>query len=361
MFQKIVLQFCTIYILLSWFPQTSGKIVEFEKNQKMSRRNKLRPLNPDLSLPENRFYPNDVEDVLFKPDTRYEDNDEDNGGPSSEFRPMGYNWRMEQDKFINKRSIDTECLKRKRSIAKNGIDAEKLCEKEKEFFAQLPDVMERLERDLMKTLRKAKLKGVVTGRIKSLASLVGKMEKDGISDPRKITDIVGLRVTLQTTSDINAFKETFLHLYDEHVTEIRCYGTCGPNVGGGDKREKKYWPWKGSGYRRLHFKVNISSLETEAEIQVGTPYMTLWAEWEHAVVYKGPEHIKDKKSVRSYAQELAQYYMMLDNIRDGMIPRCPKDLKRTSARDIFSTRDWKVFGKPVDGCNFWNDLRVNMP
>ena len=102
-------------------------------------------------------------------------------------------------------------------------------------------------------------------------------------------------------------------------------------------------------------------METEAEIQVGTPYMTLWAEWDHAVVYKGPEHIKDKKSVQSYALELAQYYMMLDNIRDGMIPQCPEYLKKTSAHDIFSTHDWEVFGKPADGCNFWNDLRVDMP
>ena len=98
---------------------------------------------------------------------------------------------------------------------------------------------------------------ILAGRIKSLKSLVNKMEKDGISDVRKITDIVGLRATLQTTSDIHVFKETFLHLYDKDVTEIRCYGTCGPNVGNGDKREKKYWPWKGSGYRRLHFKVTL--------------------------------------------------------------------------------------------------------
>ena len=26
---------------------------------------------------------------------RYEDTDDDNGGPSSEFRPMGYEWKME--------------------------------------------------------------------------------------------------------------------------------------------------------------------------------------------------------------------------------------------------------------------------
>ena len=105
----------------------------------------------------------------------------------------------------------------------------------------------------------------------------------------------------------------------------------------------------------------MSNLETEAEIQVGTPYMTLWAEWEHAVIYKGPEHLKYDKKVLSYAQKLAEYYMMLDNIRDGMNVECPNGLKYTHGQDIFTEQEWKVFGQPKNGCNFWNDLRVDMP
>ena len=61
------------------------------------------------------------------------------------------------------------------------------------------------------------------GRIKTLKSLIEKMEKEGIDDVRDITDIIGLRVTLQTVSDIHVFKETFLHLHNDDVTEIRCY------------------------------------------------------------------------------------------------------------------------------------------
>ncbi|XP_028392553.1 uncharacterized protein LOC114517105 [Dendronephthya gigantea] len=292
--------------------------------------------------------------------TNYEDTDEDNGGPSSEFRPMGYDWSKE-DLGYDKRGVDTECLERKRSLAKRDVTPEELCAKEKEFFGKLPKVLKNLQRELRRTLRKADLQGVVTGRIKGLHSLVNKMNGDKVTDVREITDIVGLRVTLQTMSDIRAFKRAFLRRNDERVTEIRCYGTCGPNVGSKDEREKRYWPMRTSGYRRLHFKVNVSSLETEAEIQVGTPYMTLWAEWEHAVVYKGPENLKNEKKVRSYAQKLAGYYMMLDNIRDGMTIKCPEALKSTAGSDVFSADDWKVFGKPKDACNFWNDLRVDMP
>lgn len=102
-------------------------------------------------------------------------------------------------------------------------------------------------------------------------------------------------------------------------------------------------------------------MDTEAEIQVGTPYMTLWAEWEHTIIYKGLEKIKNDKKVLSYAQELAGYYMMLDNIRDKTNPVCPAVLKSASAKEMFSEKDWEIFGKPDNGCNFWNDLRVNIP
>lgn len=96
---------------------------------------------------------------------------------------------------------------------------------------------------------------IFSGRIKSIDSLVAKMEKEEIYDVRQITDVVALRVTLQTMSDVLTFKETFLYLCNDSVSEIRCYGTCGPDVGGGDARETRYWPWRKSGYRRLHFKV----------------------------------------------------------------------------------------------------------
>ena len=84
------------------------------------------------------------------------------------------------------------------------------------------------------------------------------MNKDGVTDVREITDIVGLRVTLQTTTDIKRFRRAFQRLFNRNVTEIRCYGTCGPDVGHKDKRLKIYWPWNKFGYRRLHFKVNVN-------------------------------------------------------------------------------------------------------
>ena len=202
---------------------------------------------------------------------------------------MGYDWSME-DLSYSKRGA--KCLKRKRSFPGIGVTAEELCAKEKDFFAKLPKEMEKLEIKVYETLKKAGIQGVVTGkqtlffhfsgyyagpvaraamkicnhayslviftltgRIKSLQSLINKMNENKITDVRQITDIVALRVTLQTMSDISAFKQAILIRHDEEITEIRCYGTCGPNIGIRDMREKRYWPMRESGYRRLHFKV----------------------------------------------------------------------------------------------------------
>ena len=294
---------------------------------------------------------------------RYEDTDDDNGGPSSEFRPMGYEWKMEDLEYTPERLGELRALQKRTLALQPGKETNKLIKgpEDKNFFAALPGVLKKFEKDLETTLKESHLQGIVTGRIKSMSSLLAKMEKSGVTDYHEITDIVGLRVTLQTMNDIRRFKIAYQNGFDNDIVEIRCYGTCGPAVGNSDPRVKKYWPWKGSGYRRLHFKVKVSELKTDVEIQVGTPYMTIWAEWEHAVVYKGPEDLKNNKKVNSYAERLAGYYAMLDEVRNGMIPKCPRILKKTNAKDLFGQRDWEVFGSPDNACNFWNDLDVDMP
>ena len=294
---------------------------------------------------------------------RYEDTDDDNGGPSSEFRPMGYEWKMEDLEYTPERLDELRALQKRTLALQPGRETNKLIKgpEDEKFFAALPGVLKQFEKELERTLKESHLEGIVTGRIKSMSSLLAKMEQDGVTDYHEITDIVGLRVTLQTMNDIHRFKIAYQNCFDKDIDEIRCYGTCGPAVGNSDPREKKYWPWRGSGYRRLHFKVKVSELNTDVEIQVGTPYMTLWAEWEHAVVYKGPEDLKNNENVKLYAQKLAGYYAMLDDVRNRMDPSCPRILKKTNAKKLFGQHDWKIFGSPRDACNFWNDLQVDMP
>ena len=75
-----------------------------------------------------------------------------------------------------------------------------------------------------------------------MSSLLANMEKFGVTDYHEITDIVGLRITLQTMNDIRRFKIAYQNGFDKDMDEIRCYGKCGPAVGNSDPRVKKYWP-----------------------------------------------------------------------------------------------------------------------
>lgn len=96
------------------------------------------------------------------------------------------------------------------------------------------------------------------------------------------------------------------------------------------------------------------------EIQIGTLYMTLWADWQHAVVYKGPQELP-KNDIKEYVQRPVEYYMMLDNIRNRKNPKCPQILRKTNAKEIFSDQERKTFGYPFNACHIWSDLSVNIP
>ncbi|KAL9951472.1 hypothetical protein ACROYT_G044137 [Oculina patagonica] len=307
----------------------------------------------------------------------YEDTDDDNGGHSAEFKPMGYEWNIKADfqsvlRRLGDLDYTQEQLHKIHTLYKRNpelpLDNRALSSNVMsfiadflKFFKALPEVLKAFETDLERILRKNRINGIVTGRIKGLESLLNKMDREGINDFKAITDIVGCRVTLQTIDDILKFKNAYLRAFNKSVNEIKCYGVCGPSMASSDPRVRNYWPWRGSGYRRLHLKVAVPELETVAEIQIGTPYMTLWAAWEHAVVYKGPAKLQQDSNVVEYTQRLAEYYMMLDNIRDKINPKCPQVLRKTNPKEIFSDKDWKAFGSPFNACHFWNYLRTNMP
>ena len=67
-------------------------------------------------------------------------------------------------------------------------------------------------------------------------------------------------------------------------------------------------------------KVALPEIDTAGEVQMGTPYVTVWTDWERDVVTKGLQ----SKNVKKYAQRLAKYYMMLSDIRNEMLPSCPQ-------------------------------------
>ena len=111
---------------------------------------------------------------------------------------MGYEWNIAELEYGHDMLNKIYSLSKKRSDFPTGIRAIGKKARKVEFDAEfykfykaLPEVLKTLQAHLESVLIDNGIIGVVTGRIKSLSSLSTKMEKDGITDYRKITDIVG--------------------------------------------------------------------------------------------------------------------------------------------------------------------------
>ena len=44
-------------------------------------------------------------------------------------------------------------------------------------------------------------------------------------------------------------------------------------------------------------KVALPDIDTAGKVQMGTPYMTVWTDWERDVVYKGPTEARMSRSM----------------------------------------------------------------
>ena len=160
MFQKCAVRSILCVLLLN-FP-AFAKVLQFEnisgaETGKLTEVKYLR-LKEYKRLIQHDVATNEVIDkspLPSKPRTKYEDNDDDNGGPSSEFRPKGHHWALENRKHNDTPDSHTVLLRNSSDISLSEIN---------QFYTHLPNVMRTLEKSLEKTLQKAKLKGIVTGK-----------------------------------------------------------------------------------------------------------------------------------------------------------------------------------------------------
>ena len=131
----------------------------------------------------------------------------------------------------------------------------------------------------------------VSGRVKSVSSILNKMKKKKIlmeEMEEKIEDIAGIRIICQFVEDIKKVVEIIKGRSDMEVKEERDYIT---NM-------------KDSGYRSYHVIIYypIETLEgakrIQAEIQIRTLGMNFWSTIEHSLQYKYekniPDHIRDR-------------------------------------------------------------------
>nr|WP_297933683.1 GTP pyrophosphokinase family protein [uncultured Blautia sp.] len=133
----------------------------------------------------------------------------------------------------------------------------------------------------------------VSGRVKSINSILEKMQRKNVSWDEleeKIEDIAGIRVICQFYEDIEIVADIIRRRSDMKVLEIKDYLTH----------------TKASGYRSYHMIIayHTETLEGEkeirAEIQIRTLAMNFWATIEHSLQYKYkgnmPPHLTERLS-----------------------------------------------------------------
>ena len=133
----------------------------------------------------------------------------------------------------------------------------------------------------------------VSGRVKSVSSILEKMQRKHISMDRmeeEVEDIAGIRIICQFEEDIETVAALIQNRADMTI-----------------KSEKNYLKhMKQSGYRSLHLIIyyTVETLngprKLQAEIQIRTMAMDFWATIEHSLQYKYkgdmPPHVADRLS-----------------------------------------------------------------
>jgi len=143
---------------------------------------------------------------------------------------------------------------------------------------------------------------LVTGRVKTISSILEKAQKKGISleDVEKIDDIAGIRIICQFVEDIYKVVDIIKKRSDMTV-----------------RKEKDYINnMKKSGYRSYHLIVDYA-VETlkgrkqlQVEIQIRTLAMNFWATIEHSLQYKYKQNMPD--NIRERLTSAAEAVLQLD-------------------------------------------------
>ncbi len=163
---------------------------------------------------------------------------------------------------------------------------------------------------------KAKLEqvtdGDLSGRVKTLESVVKKLKKKNVAKPpytqNNMEDIIGMRLTFNNQKDIL-----------EAAKKIKDNFTV--------TQEEDYITHPKDGYRSYH--LNIKHDGKPAEIQLRTPNQTIWADWMHDTFYDHPNETKarlgeeDFKKAKAYSLAMADYFAKLDR---GELAEMPEGL-----------------------------------
>lgn len=144
----------------------------------------------------------------------------------------------------------------------------------------------------------------VNGRVKSISSILDKMQKKKLSFDditTKIEDIAGIRIICQFVEDIEKVEALIKSRNDMEIKQVKDYITNS----------------KPSGYRSYHMIVYYEvqtlkgSVRIPVEIQIRTLAMNFWATIEHSLQYKYRQNMP--ASIRERLSSAAAAVIQLDN------------------------------------------------
>ena len=201
------------------------------------------------------------------------------------------------------------------------------------FFEPYELAIQELKINLRGIRQQYKTKGLhspiefVSGRIKTITSIIDKLNRLGLSinEIDKVYDIAGIRINCQFVEDIYMVVDLLEKRQDLEIVETRDYIE--------NQRE--------SGYRSYHIHAyyhleTIDGLKkVMVEFQIRTLAMNFWASIEHSLNYKYDDQIPEK--IRERLKQAAEAASWLDSqmseIRDE-ISEAQKTFEQRHAEDI---------------------------
>ena len=160
----------------------------------------------------------------------------------------------------------------------------------------------------------------VTGRLKSLESIVGKMKKKNMKINfenmiENINDIVGVRIVCNDKDDIYPIRNIISKQKDIKILKEKDY----------IKKAKK------SGYSAYHIIAEIpleikqQTIYIKVELQIRTVLMDFWATTEHKVKYKPKKKLSNIDSIK-----LSLYARIINIISNKMMKLHRKEITKVT-------------------------------
>lgn len=219
------------------------------------------------------------------------------------------------------------------------------------FFEPYELALQELKINLRGIRQQYKTKGLhspiefVDGRVKTISSILDKLERMGLSinEIDKVYDIAGIRINCQFVEDIYMVVDLLKNRHDLEIIETRDYIL--------NQRD--------SGYRSYHIHAYYD-LETIdgmkkvlVEFQIRTLAMNFWASIEHSLNYKyeGQIPVKIKDRLKQAAEAAGWLDRQMSEIRDEI----------AEAQKTFENRktdDYRIIDTPSSLVNLNEDYLI---